>query len=131
MSDSMYNMQILRKFGGELEDYIKCRCIEPCSTEDYINSMEDIITRARTGKTWTRTPIESRIVPKNPMEEKISDIPVLKFHRCGSTSHMANNCTNKTKINEVKITEEVQVSEDKVESDQDSKISDDTPVHED
>ncbi|MBW0526185.1 hypothetical protein O181_065900 [Austropuccinia psidii MF-1] len=47
MSDSMINMKILRKCGGELENDIKCRCVEPCSMEDYINSMEDIITRTR------------------------------------------------------------------------------------
>ncbi|MBW0526330.1 hypothetical protein O181_066045 [Austropuccinia psidii MF-1] len=34
MSDSMSNMKILRKCRGELEHAIKCRCVEPCSTED-------------------------------------------------------------------------------------------------
>ncbi|MBW0577165.1 hypothetical protein O181_116880 [Austropuccinia psidii MF-1] len=31
ISDSMINMKILRKCGGELEHAIKCRCVEPCS----------------------------------------------------------------------------------------------------
>ncbi|MBW0491177.1 hypothetical protein O181_030892 [Austropuccinia psidii MF-1] len=39
MSDTMMNMKILRKCGGELEHAIKCRCVVPCSTEDYINVM--------------------------------------------------------------------------------------------
>ncbi|MBW0508044.1 hypothetical protein O181_047759 [Austropuccinia psidii MF-1] len=60
MSDSMINMKILRKYGGELENAIKCRCLEPCSTEDYVNSMENIITRTKIGKTWTRVPMESK-----------------------------------------------------------------------
>ncbi|MBW0571953.1 hypothetical protein O181_111668 [Austropuccinia psidii MF-1] len=30
MSDSMTNMKILRKFGGDLEHAIKCICAEPC-----------------------------------------------------------------------------------------------------
>ncbi|MBW0569451.1 hypothetical protein O181_109166 [Austropuccinia psidii MF-1] len=34
MSDSMTNMKILRKCGGELEHAIKGRCLEPCSTEN-------------------------------------------------------------------------------------------------
>ncbi|MBW0523207.1 hypothetical protein O181_062922 [Austropuccinia psidii MF-1] len=34
ISDSMINIKVLRKFGGELEHAIKCRCVEPCSTED-------------------------------------------------------------------------------------------------
>ncbi|MBW0523423.1 hypothetical protein O181_063138 [Austropuccinia psidii MF-1] len=87
MSDSMINMKILRKCGGELEHSIKCRCVEPCSTEDYINSLEDIITRTRIGKTWTRVPMESKMVSKTSREDKRPDIPVLKCHKCGSTSH--------------------------------------------
>ncbi|MBW0532405.1 hypothetical protein O181_072120 [Austropuccinia psidii MF-1] len=34
MSDTMINMKISRKCGEELEHSIKCRCVEPCSTED-------------------------------------------------------------------------------------------------
>ncbi|MBW0552632.1 hypothetical protein O181_092347 [Austropuccinia psidii MF-1] len=34
MSDIMIDMKILRKCEGELEHAIKCRCAEPCSTED-------------------------------------------------------------------------------------------------
>ncbi|MBW0535639.1 hypothetical protein O181_075354 [Austropuccinia psidii MF-1] len=51
ISDSMINMKILRKCGGELEHAIKYRCLEPCSTEEYINAIEDIITRTRIGRT--------------------------------------------------------------------------------
>ncbi|MBW0463852.1 hypothetical protein O181_003567 [Austropuccinia psidii MF-1] len=104
MSDSMINMKILRKCGLELEHAIKCRCVEPCSTEDYINAMEDIITRRRVGKTWTRC------------------------HKCGSTSHLANTCTKKTKLNEAQVIEEVQCTEEKEESDLDSAVSEDTTV---
>ncbi|MBW0564477.1 hypothetical protein O181_104192 [Austropuccinia psidii MF-1] len=99
MSDSMINIKILRKCGGELEHVIKLRCAEPCSTEDYINSMEDIITRTRIGKTWTKIPIESKMVPKISREDRRPEKHVLKCHKCRSTSHLANNCTKKTKIN--------------------------------
>ncbi|MBW0524069.1 hypothetical protein O181_063784 [Austropuccinia psidii MF-1] len=47
MSETMIDMKVLRIFEGELEHAIKCRCVEPCSTEEYINEMEDIITRTR------------------------------------------------------------------------------------
>ncbi|MBW0555932.1 hypothetical protein O181_095647 [Austropuccinia psidii MF-1] len=43
MSDTMINIKILRKCVGELEHAIKCRCVETCSTEEYINAMEDIL----------------------------------------------------------------------------------------
>ncbi|MBW0554591.1 hypothetical protein O181_094306 [Austropuccinia psidii MF-1] len=128
MSDPIINMKILIKCGEELEHAIKCRCVEPCSSEDYINAMEAIITRTRIGKTWTRTPIESKMVPKISGDEKRPEKPVLKCHKCGSTSHLANTFTKKTKIDEVKIIEEAQDTEEKEEYDQDSAISEETPV---
>ncbi|MBW0516951.1 hypothetical protein O181_056666 [Austropuccinia psidii MF-1] len=128
MSDSMINIKILRKFGGELENSIKCRCVEPCSTEYYINAMEDIITRTRIGKTWIRVPMESKMVTKTSREDKRPERPALKCHKCGRTSHLANTCTKKTKINEVQVIEEVQCTEEKEESDLDSAVSEDTPV---
>ncbi|MBW0469994.1 hypothetical protein O181_009709 [Austropuccinia psidii MF-1] len=104
MSDTMINMKILRKCGGELEHDIKCRCGEPCSKEDYINEMEDIITRTIIGKTWTKIPIESKMVPKISIEDRRPEKPVLKF------------------------VEEVQCTEEKEESDLESEVSEDTPV---
>ncbi|MBW0583017.1 hypothetical protein O181_122732 [Austropuccinia psidii MF-1] len=128
MSDTMIDMKILRKCGGELEHAIKSRCVEPCSTEDYINSMEDIITRTRIGKTWTKIPMESKMVLKIPRENRRPERPVLKCHNCGSTSHLANTCAKKTKINEAQVIEGIQCNEEKEDSDQDSAVSEDTPV---
>ncbi|MBW0463609.1 hypothetical protein O181_003324 [Austropuccinia psidii MF-1] len=90
--------------------------------------MEDISTIARIGKTWTRVPMESKMVPKTSREDKIPERPVLKCHKCGSTSNLANTCTKKTKINEFQVIEEVQCTEEKEKSDLDSAVSEDTPV---
>ncbi|MBW0529446.1 hypothetical protein O181_069161 [Austropuccinia psidii MF-1] len=117
MSDTMINMKILRKFRGELEHAIKSRCVEPCSTEDYINAMENIITRTRTGKTWTKIPMESKIISKVPREDRRPEKSFLKCNKCGSTSNLANTCTKKTKINEFQVIQEVQCTEGKEESD--------------
>ncbi|MBW0548020.1 hypothetical protein O181_087735 [Austropuccinia psidii MF-1] len=68
------------------------------------------------------------MVPKTSREDRESERPVLKCHKCGSTSHLANTCTKKTKINEVQVIEEVQCTEEKEESDLDSAVSEDTPV---
>ncbi|MBW0521399.1 hypothetical protein O181_061114 [Austropuccinia psidii MF-1] len=68
------------------------------------------------------------MVPKISKENKRPERPVLKFHQCGSTSHLANNFTKKTKINEAKVIEKVQCAEEKEENDQDSEISEETPV---
>ncbi|MBW0506995.1 hypothetical protein O181_046710 [Austropuccinia psidii MF-1] len=112
MSDSIIDMKILRKC-GELEHAIKCRCVEPCSMEDYINAMEDIITRTRIGKTWTRVPMESKMVSKTSKEDKRAERPVLKCHKCGSTSNFSKTCTKKANINEAQVIEEVQCTEEK------------------
>ncbi|MBW0508395.1 hypothetical protein O181_048110 [Austropuccinia psidii MF-1] len=106
MSDSMINMKILIKCGGKLEHAIKCRCVEPCSKEDYIKSIKDIITRTRIGKDWTRIPMESKMVLKTSREDMRPKRPVLKCHKCGRTSHLARNCTKMTKIQFTQETEE-------------------------
>ncbi|MBW0530186.1 hypothetical protein O181_069901 [Austropuccinia psidii MF-1] len=90
--------------------------------------MEDIITRTRIGKTWTRNPMESKRIPKISKQDKRPERPVLKFHKCGGTSHLANTCTNKTKINEAQVIEEAQCTEEKEESDQDSSVPEETLV---
>ncbi|MBW0540632.1 hypothetical protein O181_080347 [Austropuccinia psidii MF-1] len=46
--------------------------------------MEDIITRTRIGKIWTKLPIESKMVPKVPREDRRPEKPVLKCHKYGS-----------------------------------------------
>ncbi|MBW0503065.1 hypothetical protein O181_042780 [Austropuccinia psidii MF-1] len=50
MSETMILKRISRKGGGVLEHAIRSRCIEPLSTQDYINAMEDIKTRTKTGR---------------------------------------------------------------------------------
>ncbi|MBW0566778.1 hypothetical protein O181_106493 [Austropuccinia psidii MF-1] len=92
--------------------------------------MEDIITKTRIGRTWTRVPMESNMVSKPSREDERPERPVFKCHKCGSTSHLANTCTKKAKINEVQVVEEVQYTEEKEEFDLDYAVSEDTPVEE-
>ncbi|MBW0578385.1 hypothetical protein O181_118100 [Austropuccinia psidii MF-1] len=72
--------------------------------------------------------MESKMVSKTSREDKRPERPVLQLHKCGSTSHLANTCTKKTKINEVQVIEEAQCTEEKEESDLDSVVSEETPV---
>ncbi|MBW0553113.1 hypothetical protein O181_092828 [Austropuccinia psidii MF-1] len=90
--------------------------------------MEDIITRTRIGKTWTRILIESKMVSKTSREDKRPERIVLKCHKCGITSNLANTCIKKKKINEIQVIEEVQCTKEKEESDLDSSVSEDTQV---
>ncbi|MBW0589579.1 hypothetical protein O181_129294, partial [Austropuccinia psidii MF-1] len=67
MSQKMVHMKILKKCGGELEHALRSRCIEPCSTEEYINALEDIVTRTKIGRTWKKLDIKS---PNKPFIKK-------------------------------------------------------------
>ncbi|MBW0463245.1 hypothetical protein O181_002960 [Austropuccinia psidii MF-1] len=67
MSQKMVHMKILKKCGGELEHALRSRCIEPCSTEEYINALEDILTRTQTGRTWEK--LDTKI-PNKPFIQK-------------------------------------------------------------
>ncbi|MBW0475195.1 hypothetical protein O181_014910 [Austropuccinia psidii MF-1] len=57
MFEKMINKRILRKCGGDLEHAIRSRCIGPCSTEDYIDAMEDITARTKIGRNWYKPPV--------------------------------------------------------------------------
>ncbi|MBW0467934.1 hypothetical protein O181_007649 [Austropuccinia psidii MF-1] len=67
------------------------------------------------------------MVPKISREDRRPEKPVLKCHKCGSTSHLANTCTKKTKINEAQVIEEDWWAEEK-ESNLESSVSEDTLV---
>ncbi|MBW0557426.1 hypothetical protein O181_097141 [Austropuccinia psidii MF-1] len=60
MSETMVHKRILRKCGGNLEHAIRSKFIEPFSTEDYINAMEDITTRTKIGRNWYKFPIDNK-----------------------------------------------------------------------
>ncbi|MBW0548010.1 hypothetical protein O181_087725 [Austropuccinia psidii MF-1] len=100
MSGKMLHKRILGKCGGDLEHAIRSRFIEPCSTEGYINAMEDITTRNKIGRNWYKPPMDNKTSGKPiPKPNKPHDKAPFKFHKCGITSHLANTCPKKTRIN--------------------------------
>ncbi|MBW0541655.1 hypothetical protein O181_081370 [Austropuccinia psidii MF-1] len=104
MSETLVHKRILRKCGGDLEHAIRSRCIEPCSTEDYINAMEDITPRTKIARNRYKPPMDNKTSGK-PISKpnKPHDKAPLKCHQCGIKSHLANTCRKKTRINEVEI----------------------------
>ncbi|MBW0486704.1 hypothetical protein O181_026419 [Austropuccinia psidii MF-1] len=110
----MVHIKILKKCGGELEHALRSRCIEPCSTEEYINALEEIVTRKKIGRTWKKLDIKS---PSKPFIKKDKSKDALKphtsnnneqrkFHKCGGIEHLANNFFKKAKIKEIVETED-------------------------
>ncbi|MBW0502429.1 hypothetical protein O181_042144 [Austropuccinia psidii MF-1] len=81
--------------------------IDPFFTGEYINSLGDIVTRTKIGRTWIKLDIKS---PNKPMKPFKSNTPnaneQIKCHKCGGIGDLANNCLKKTKINEIVETED-------------------------
>ncbi|MBW0576610.1 hypothetical protein O181_116325 [Austropuccinia psidii MF-1] len=120
ISETMIHKRTLRKCGGDLENAIRSRFIEPFSTEDYINAMEHITTRTKIGRNWYKPPIDNKTSGKpiskpNKPHKKSS----LKCHKYGSTSHLADTCPKKTRINKIEI-----------EKEDDTKEANDVSLHE-
>ncbi|MBW0546631.1 hypothetical protein O181_086346 [Austropuccinia psidii MF-1] len=104
LSETMVHKKILRKCGGDLDNSIRSRFIEPFSTEDYINSMEDITTRTKIGGNWYKPPIENKTSGKPiSRSNKPQARAPFQCHKCGITSHLANTCPKKTRIDEIEI----------------------------
>ncbi|MBW0590208.1 hypothetical protein O181_129923 [Austropuccinia psidii MF-1] len=124
----MVHMKILKKCGGELEHALRSRCIEPCSTEEYINALEDIVTRTKIGRNWKKLDIKS---PNKPFIKKDKSKEACKpnineqrkCHKCGGIIHLANTCLKKAKINEIVETENHNDKEEESESEKETKES--------
>ncbi|MBW0565770.1 hypothetical protein O181_105485 [Austropuccinia psidii MF-1] len=109
----MVQMKVLKKCGGELEHALRRRCIEPCSTEEYINALEDIVTRAKIGRTWKKLDIKSpnkpfikNDKPREPFKPNTSKSnEKRKCHRCGeeSDSEKDNEQSKASESDEINI----------------------------
>ncbi|MBW0491561.1 hypothetical protein O181_031276 [Austropuccinia psidii MF-1] len=89
-------MKILKKCGGELEHALSSRCMVPCSTEDYINALEDIVTRTNIGQTWKKLdskspnkPIINKDKPREPLKPNIPRTnEQRKWNKFGGIRHL-------------------------------------------
>ncbi|MBW0517558.1 hypothetical protein O181_057273 [Austropuccinia psidii MF-1] len=124
MSELIIHRQILRQCGGDLEHAVKSRTTEKFSEEDIINILEEVSTRTRIGS--TRVNLKTRFntpwkdsVDKNPKENsnnieyKSSDVMRMR-HILQNTTHLANTCVKKGKINEIDTEKEPDVEKDKL-----------------
>ncbi|MBW0543708.1 hypothetical protein O181_083423 [Austropuccinia psidii MF-1] len=110
----MVHMKILKKCGGELEHSPRSSFIETCSTEEYINALEDIVTRTKIGRTWNKLDINSpnkafikKDKPRETFKPSTSNSnEQRKCYKCGVIGHLANNCLKQAKINEIVETED-------------------------
>ncbi|MBW0573390.1 hypothetical protein O181_113105 [Austropuccinia psidii MF-1] len=124
-------MKILKKCGGEPENSLRRRCIEPSSTEEYINASEDVVTRKKIGRKWRKLDIKSpnkpfvkKDKPKQPFKPNTPNTNERrKFHKCGGIGHLANNCLKKAKINEIVETEDQNDKEEESNSEKETEES--------
>ncbi|MBW0508029.1 hypothetical protein O181_047744 [Austropuccinia psidii MF-1] len=119
MSEFIIHRKILRQCGGDLEHAVQSRTTEQSSAEDIMNILEEVTTRTRISS--SRVNLKTRFntswkdsVDKNTKENsnnikfKSSDI-IRKCHICQSTTHLANTCPKRGKINEIDIEKEPDV----------------------
>ncbi|MBW0550150.1 hypothetical protein O181_089865 [Austropuccinia psidii MF-1] len=100
MSETMIHKRISKKCCGDLQNAIRSRYIELFSTEDYINPMEDITTRTKICRNWYKPTMDNKTSGKPiPKSNNPHYKAPLKCHKCRSTSHLANTCPRKTRIN--------------------------------
>ncbi|MBW0587554.1 hypothetical protein O181_127269 [Austropuccinia psidii MF-1] len=134
MSEFMIHRNILRQCGGDLEHAVKSRTTEPSSAECIINILEEVTTRTMIGS--SRVNLKARFdtpwkdsVDKNPKENSEnakykSEDTVRKCHIFQSTTHLANKCPKRGKINEIDIEKEPDVEKDDIiEDNSDDKSS--------
>ncbi|MBW0516077.1 hypothetical protein O181_055792 [Austropuccinia psidii MF-1] len=127
----MVHMKILKKCGGELGNALRSRCIEPCSKEEYINALEDIVTRTKIGRAWKKVDIKrpnKLFIKKDKRREPFkANTPKSneerKFQKCGGIGHLANNCLKKAKINEIVETDDHNDKEEESEFEKDTEES--------
>ncbi|MBW0531940.1 hypothetical protein O181_071655 [Austropuccinia psidii MF-1] len=123
MSDFMIHRKILIQCGGDLENDVKSRTTEQSSAEDIMNILEEVTTRTKIGS--NRVNLKTRLntswkdsVDKSPKENsnnkyKSADT-VRKLHIFQSTTHLANTCPKRGKINEINIEKEPDVEKDDI-----------------
>ncbi|MBW0498956.1 hypothetical protein O181_038671 [Austropuccinia psidii MF-1] len=81
--------------------------------------MEKFTTRTKIGRNWYKSPMDNKIDGRPiPKPNKPHEKAPLKFHKCGSTSHLARTCPKNTRINEIEIEKD------------DQKETNDVSVHE-
>ncbi|MBW0571398.1 hypothetical protein O181_111113 [Austropuccinia psidii MF-1] len=94
--------------------------------------MEEITPRTKIGRNWHKSPIDNKNSGK-PISKpnKPQDRLPFKFHKCRSTSHLANTCPRKTRIIEIEIekddtkeTNDVHLHESDSEPSEEEELSD-------
>ncbi|MBW0592462.1 hypothetical protein O181_132177 [Austropuccinia psidii MF-1] len=120
----MVHIKILKKCGGELEHDLRSKSKEPCSTEEYINALEDIVTRTKISRTWKKLDIKSPNKPRKTFHPNTpSSNEQRKCHKCGVIRNLANNCLKKAKTNETVEKEDRDSKEKESDSEKDTEES--------
>ncbi|MBW0524346.1 hypothetical protein O181_064061 [Austropuccinia psidii MF-1] len=120
----MIHRRIMSQFFGDTEHSVKRRTTEKSSAEDIIDILEEVTSRTRISssrvnvKKRFNTPWKASVDRKpkenfNNMKYKSADT-VIKCHICQSTTHLANACLKRGKINEIDIEKEPDVEKDDV-----------------
>ncbi|MBW0504106.1 hypothetical protein O181_043821 [Austropuccinia psidii MF-1] len=113
------------------ERSLRSSFIEPCSTEEYINSLENIVIRTKICRAWKKVHIKTpnkqfikKDKPREPFKPNTTNSnEQIQCHKCGGIGSLANNCLKKEKINEIVETEDYNEEEEELYSEKDTEKS--------
>ncbi|MBW0533191.1 hypothetical protein O181_072906 [Austropuccinia psidii MF-1] len=124
MSEFMIHRKALIQCRGNLEHAVKRRTTEKCSAEDIINILEEVTTRTRICSRRVNLKKRFNTSCKDHMDKNLKENSnninykyadeIRKWNIFQNTTHLANACPRKGKINEVKIEKEPDVQKDDV-----------------
>ncbi|MBW0501477.1 hypothetical protein O181_041192 [Austropuccinia psidii MF-1] len=124
MSEFIIPRKIPRQCASDLGNAVKSRTTEQSSAEYIIYILEEVTTRTRIG--YSRVNLKTRFdtpwkysVEKDPKENSNyknhkSEDTIRKLNICKRTTHLANKCPKRGKINEIDIEKEPDVEKDDV-----------------
>ncbi|MBW0497833.1 hypothetical protein O181_037548 [Austropuccinia psidii MF-1] len=130
----MIHRKIIRQCGGDLEHAVKSRTTEQSLAEDIINRLEEVTTRTRIGSSrvnlktsfntsWKDSVDKNSRENSNNIKYKSADV-IRNCHIFQSTTHLANACPRKGKINKIDFEKERYVEKHNViEDNSDDKSS--------
>ncbi|MBW0531179.1 hypothetical protein O181_070894 [Austropuccinia psidii MF-1] len=130
----MIHRKILRQCEGDLEHSVKRSTTEQSSEEAIINIFEEVTTRPKIGSSrvnlkrsfhtpWKGSVDKNLKENSNNIKYKFADV-MRKLHICQSTTHLANTCPKKGKINGIDIEKEADVEKyEVIEDNSDAKSS--------
>ncbi|MBW0491140.1 hypothetical protein O181_030855 [Austropuccinia psidii MF-1] len=104
-SELLIHQIILRECGGELEKAIKCRVMEQYELYDYVNVLEEMLSKTKAGKYRKAPTFHIPLKPRNKTFYNTKDFKAgsesVNFHICSRETRLSKTFHKKDRMNEI------------------------------